>query len=67
MSEDPITGSLNAAVAHWLQSQGRLRTQLIMAQGTVINRHGRVSIEPVDGTVRIGGDVHVLIEGRIKL
>ena len=64
MSEDPITGSLNSALAHWLQAEGRLT----VAQGTSINRHGRVSIRPVDSTtVKIGGQTHILIEGSLRL
>ena len=70
MSEDPITGSLNAALAKWLDSLGRLENDLVMAQGTQINRHGRVYIKPDKanpGTVRIGGETHLLIEGHITL
>ena len=33
MSEDPITGSLNSALAHWLQAQGRLEQSITVAQG----------------------------------
>lgn len=67
MSEDPITGSLNSALAHWLQSQQRLNKPLTMAQGTRINRAGRVSIQSTDDTVLIGGDVQILIEGTVTL
>ncbi len=68
MSEDPITGSLNSALAHWLQGQGRLADNVTVAQGTCINRHGRVSIKPVDShNVKIGGQTHILIEGTVRL
>ena len=68
MSEDPITGSLNSALAHWLQSQGRLQNALTIAQGTAIGRHGRVAVTPrVDGQVAIGGQTHILIEGEVRL
>ena len=68
MSEDPITGSLNSALAHWLQEQGLLERPITVAQGTRINRHGRVVITPVDpDTVRIGGQTHILIEGTVRL
>jgi PhzF family phenazine biosynthesis protein len=68
MSEDPITGSLNSALAHWLQAEGRLPRPVMVAQGTNINRHGRVSIRPVDATnVMIGGQTHILIEGSLRL
>jgi PhzF family phenazine biosynthesis protein len=68
MSEDPITGSLNSALAHWLQDGGQLTAPLVVAQGTRIGRHGRVSITPRDdGEVGIGGETHILIEGRLRL
>ena len=68
MSEDPITGSLNSALAHWLQSQGRLPRAVTVAQGTSIGRHGRVAIDPIDQhNVKIGGQTHILIDGEISL
>ena len=68
MSEDPITGSLNSALAHWLQADGLLKQPLSVAQGTCIERHGRVAITPAaDGAVRIGGQTHILIEGTVLL
>lgn len=68
MSEDPITGSLNSAIAHWLQAEGRLKSTVTVAQGTCIDRHGRVSIKPVDQhNVKIGGQTHILIEGTVLL
>jgi PhzF family phenazine biosynthesis protein len=68
MSEDPITGSLNSALAHWLQAQGRLAETVTIAQGTVIGRHGRVVVTPQDdGQVCIGGQTHILIEGTVQL
>ena len=68
MSEDPITGSLNSAVAHWLQANGRLSSDIVVAQGTVIGRQGRVYIKPdpvVPGRVLIGGETHVMIDGML--
>lgn len=67
MSEDPITGSLNAALAHWLVSDGRIDTSVTIAQGTKINRHGRVSVQLRGDDVLIGGDTHVLIDGTVNL
>jgi PhzF family phenazine biosynthesis protein len=68
MSEDPITGSLNSALAHWLQAEGRLPQAVTVAQGTTINRHGRVSMRPLDSSkVMIGGQTHILIEGSLRL
>jgi PhzF family phenazine biosynthesis protein len=68
MSEDPITGSLNSALAHWLQADEQLNAPLTIAQGTSIGRHGRVAITPRDdGGVGIGGETHILIEGTVLL
>ena len=70
MSEDPITGSLNSALAHWLLRQGRLDKDLLIAQGTRISRAGRVIVRPdaaVPGRVLIGGESHILIEGNVVL
>ena len=67
MSEDPITGSLNAALAFWLREAGLLEEPLTISQGTSIGRHGRVYISPSDDRILIGGDTHILIEGNVTL
>jgi len=69
MSEDPITGSLNAAIAHWFNKQQRLTDDLLIAQGSSIDRQGRVHISKSsdDNRILIGGDTHVLIEGTVVL
>ena len=67
MREDPITGSLNSALACWMRAEGRLDGPLKIAQGTAIGRHGRVSIRPVGDDIWIGGQTHVLIQGSMQL
>jgi PhzF family phenazine biosynthesis protein len=67
MSEDPITGSLNAAIARWRHAEGRLPAATRVAQGTAIGRIGRVSVTPDGGAIWIGGQVHVLIAGTLVL
>ena len=68
MSEDPITGSLNAAIAQWMRASGRLQQPNRVAQGTSLGRLGRVTVKPSHvGLVWIGGQVHILIEGKIRL
>lgn len=68
MSEDPITGSLNAAIAHWLAKDGRLTKPLVMRQGTCVGRDGRVFITPdTDNRILIGGAVQILIDGWVTL
>jgi len=70
MTEDPITGSLNSALAHWKLSKGELNQPVVVAQGTCIDRLGRVYITPDNsspGRVLIGGQTHILIEGWVEL
>ena len=70
MIEDPITGSLNAALAHWMLGRGTLVRDVVIAQGTCIGREGRVYVAPdptVAGRVRIGGHTSILIEGEVSL
>ena len=70
MAEDPITGSLNAALAKWLFSQGRLDNSLIIAQGEKIGREGRVYVDLLDrdeGQITIGGETQILIKGQVLL
>jgi len=69
MSEDPITGSLNAAIAHWMLAEERLTQSIVVAQGTKINRYGRVSIRPDkdENKIFIGGDTHVIIDGMMTM
>ncbi len=68
MSEDPVTGSLNAAIAKWMQVEGRLHSNLTMGQGTRLGREGRVFIRPMmDGSDRvlIGGHTQIVIDGTV--
>ncbi len=70
MGEDPITGSLNAAIARWMAADGRLDRDLLIAQGTCIHREGRVHIrrDPADADrILIGGETQILIEGTVRL
>ena len=67
MLEDPITGSLNAALAQWLAAQGRLEGLVKTAQGTQIGRVGRVHIRPGGDKILIGGQTNLLIEGTVTL
>jgi PhzF family phenazine biosynthesis protein len=68
-SEDPVTGSLNAAIARWKYASGAWRGPVKVAQGTKIGRIGRVSIrrDAASDTVWIGGQTCVLIEGTVNL
>jgi PhzF family phenazine biosynthesis protein len=72
LTEDPVTGSLNSALAHWMQAQGRVQSPYSVAQGTCIGRHGRVHVIPSpddadNGPIRIGGHTNILIKGHVTL
>ncbi len=69
MSEDPITGSLNAAIGHWMYDAGYWRDPVTIAQGTCIGRHGRLFIRRDDttSTIWVGGQTCILIEGTLML
>jgi PhzF family phenazine biosynthesis protein len=66
--EDPVTGSLQAALAQWLLSTGRATAPYIASQGTRLGRTGRPEItQDADGTVWVGGPTHTYIEGTVDL
>jgi PhzF family phenazine biosynthesis protein len=68
MAEDPVTGSLNAALAQWLIGAGLAPERYVAAQGTALAREGRVHIErDADGTVWVGGASVTCVEGRVRL
>lgn len=68
MTEDPVTGSLNAALAQWLIGAGLAPERYAAAQGTALARAGRVFIErDAHGTVWVGGDSVTCVDGRVTL
>lgn len=68
MVEDPVTGSLNAAVAQWLIGAGIAPDRYIAAQGTALGRQGRIHVHRApDGTIWIGGAARTLIDGKVSL
>ncbi len=68
MTEDPVTGSLNAALAQWLIGAGLAPARYVAAQGTALQRQGRVHIErDADGTIWVGGHSVSCIEGLVRL
>ncbi|MGR3660566.1 MAG: PhzF family phenazine biosynthesis protein [Paracoccaceae bacterium] len=70
ITEDPITGSLSAAIARWLLDQGRLTKDIVISQGSKIGREGRVYISldrANPDRVYIGGEIQMLIEGTVEL
>jgi PhzF family phenazine biosynthesis protein len=68
IAEDPVTGSLNAALAQWLIGAGLAPDRYVAAQGTALQREGRVHIErDADGTVWVGGASVTCIDGKVLL
>lgn len=68
LTEDPVTGSLNAALAQWLIGAGMAPERYVASQGTALQRAGRVHVERTgDGTVWIGGETVTCIQGTVQL
>lgn len=67
VSEDPVTGSLNAGVAQWLIGDGLAPPSYVAAQGTAMGRRGRVYVEREGADIWIGGHVAACIEGSVRL
>ncbi|QIL83236.1 PhzF family phenazine biosynthesis protein [Diaphorobacter sp. HDW4A] len=66
--EDPITGSFNASFAQWMIDAGHIEAPYVAAQGTCIDRDGRVHVSrDAQGQVWIGGASHTLIQGKVTL
>jgi PhzF family phenazine biosynthesis protein len=66
--EDPVTGSLNAAIAPWLLRTGRTTAPYVVSQGTLLGRAGRVEIErDDDGTIWVGGASVTCVAGEVEL
>jgi PhzF family phenazine biosynthesis protein len=66
-SEDPVTGSLNAALGQWLVRTGRAPGRYVAAQGTALGRRGRVFVEQRDDALWVGGGTVVGIAGTVAL
>jgi PhzF family phenazine biosynthesis protein len=68
LSEDPVTGSLNAAVAQWLIGAGMAPPNYIASQGTAMGRAGRVHVDrDANGTIWVGGASVTCITGEVAL
>ena len=66
-AEDPVTGSLNAALAQWLLGTGELAAPYVAAQGTALGRAGRVHVDEADGEIWVGGDAVTCVSGTVDL
>ena len=74
MAEDPVTGSLNAALAQWLIGAGLAPENYIASQGTALGRAGRVHVQRAHSTssgqpevIWIGGESVTCVEGTVLL
>ena len=67
LTEDPVTGSLNAAVAQWLIGAGLAPPRYVAAQGTAMDRAGRVHIEQDDEAIWVGGESITCVDGTVLL
>ena len=67
MTEDPVTGSLNAAVAQWLIGAGLAPSSYVAAQGTALARAGRVHVQQLGNDIWIGGASITCVDGKVSL
>jgi PhzF family phenazine biosynthesis protein len=65
--EDPVTGSLNAALAQWLMGAGLAPDHYCAAQGTALARAGRVQVSRQGADIWIGGSSVTCVDGLVRL
>ncbi|MCM3883294.1 PhzF family phenazine biosynthesis protein [Frankia sp. R82] len=66
--EDPVTGSLNAAVAQWLLGTGRAQAPYAASQGAAVHRAGRVQISTdAEGIVWVAGETITCLSGTVLI
>jgi PhzF family phenazine biosynthesis protein len=67
-AEDPVTGSLNGALAKWLLRTGRATLPYVASQGGAIGRAGRVHLTvDEDGDVWVAGATATCVTGEVEL
>jgi PhzF family phenazine biosynthesis protein len=67
-AEDPVTGSLNAAIAPWLVATGRARPPYVASQGTVLGRRGRLHLSTdAEAAVWVAGATTTVVTGEVEL
>lgn len=66
--EDPVTGSLNAAIAQWLIADGTLPPSYVASQGAAVGRTGRIHVQRDAGeAIWVGGHTRTTICGTVDL
>ena len=67
ITEDPVTGSLNAGFARWLIRTGQLPRAYVARQGTALGRDGRVHVSTDEaGEIWVGGTTRTLVAGTVS-
>jgi PhzF family phenazine biosynthesis protein len=68
LAEDPVTGSLNAAMGQWLIGAGLAPDSYVASQGTCLARAGRVYVHRDEqNQVWVGGESVTCIKGSVQL
>ena len=68
IAEDPVTGSLNAALAQWMVGAGLAPEIYVVSQGTALGRAGRVHVRrDAEGGIWIGGASVTCVDGQVRL
>ena len=69
IEEDPVTGSLNASLAQWLIADDLMPGAYLAAQGSCLDRAGRVHIaaDAAEKTLWVGGESITCITGKVLL
>ena len=67
-AEDPVTGSLNAAIAEWLVETGRATLPYVVSQGRAVGRRGRLHLsQGEDGAIWVAGRTVTCVAGEVDL
>ncbi len=68
LAEDPVTGSLNAAIGQWLIEAGLAPDSYVASQGACLARAGRVYVHrDAQNQVWVGGESVTCIQGSVQL
>ena len=68
LAEDPVTGSLNAAIGQWLIGAGLAPNSYVASQGACLARAGRVYVHrDAQNQVWVGGESVTCIQGSVTI
>lgn len=66
-AEDPVTGSLNAAVAAWQRAKGAAPASYQVKQGMQLGSDGLIHVRDDADGLWIGGAVRTMVRGTVEL